>query len=213
MDLNSAFQHSIAFEQQLLALIDLPGHDDSPRLHLADGACDLSLDHWLSTRALLQAGLFPSAAVVHRAQFEAVLRSVWVSHAATESAIEKLGAELRKESEQAAKGVPQAGEMLHALSKSGPKPAYEALESFKSQSWMALNSYAHAGIHPLRRQTQGHPVELVFNLLCNANGLAVVSGMQAVALAGRLDLQRTVLQLSGRYSACMPTRFISQALP
>jgi len=70
--------------------------------------------------------------------------------------------------------------------------------------WKALNSYAHAGIHPIRRQHDGYPVQLLHDVLRNANGMAVVSCMQAVVLSGQQPLQRNVLALAAKRSACMP---------
>ena len=93
---------------------------------------------------------------------------------------------------------------MDALAKSGPKEAYAALARFKDNSWKALNSYAHAGIHPLRRHAEGYPVALAHSVLCNANGIAVMSGMQAVVLGGAQPLQREVIELAAKHPSCMP---------
>jgi len=94
--------------------------------------------------------------------------------------------------------------MMDALAESGPKEAHAALARFKDHSWKALNSYAHAGIHPLRRHAEGYPEPLMHNVLRNANGLAVMTAMQAVVLSGAQPLQRELLQLAAKHSACMP---------
>jgi hypothetical protein len=145
-----------------------------------------------------------SALVVHRSQFEALLRSVWLTYAAAEKDIEKLNANLDLDSEQAAKNILQAQDMLEALSKSGPKEAYDALAGFKDNSWKALNSYVHAGIHPIRRHSEGYPMALAHGTLCNANGLGILSGMQAVVLSGAQPLQSKILDLAARHPSCMP---------
>ena len=100
--------------------------------------------------------------------------------------------------------IAQAQVMMEALAKSGPKEAHAALARFKDNSWKALNSYAHAGIHPLRRHADGYPEQLMHSVLCNANGLAMLSAMQAAVLSGAQPLQRKVLQLAAKHSACMP---------
>ena len=64
------------FSEKLFQLIDLPLFDDSPRLVVSDVACSMSLEHWDATLSLLKSGMLPSAAIVHRAQFEALLR--WI---------------------------------------------------------------------------------------------------------------------------------------
>jgi hypothetical protein len=204
MDIIHALDESDAIAEELLSLIDLPLCNDSPRVAVADVACSLALEHWHAVRLLLRGGFLPSALVVHRSQFEAILRSVWLTYAATDSDVSKLTANLDLDSEQAAKNISQAQHMMEALAKSGPEEAYAALARFKDNSWKALNSYAHAGIHPLRRHAEGCPAVLAHSVLCNANGLAMLSGMQAVVLSGAQSLQREVLNLGARHSSCMP---------
>jgi hypothetical protein len=204
MLLDHALEESGAFAEELLALVDLPLCNKSERVAVADVACSLAFEHWHSLRLLLQARLLPSALVVHRSQFEAVLRSVWLTYAASDAEVSKLTASLDLESEQAAKNIAAAQLMMEALARSGPKEAHAALARFKDNSWKALNSYAHAGIHPLRRHADGYPEPLMRSVLCNANGLAVMSAMQAAVLSGAQPLQREVLQLATRHASCMP---------
>jgi len=198
------FDAADSFAEELQEVIDLPLLDNSLKISTSDVACSLSLEHWHSARALLRVGLLPSALVVHRAQFEAITRSIWLTYAASEEQISKLTADLSQESEQAAKNMPQLAQMMQALEKSGPKEAYDVLARFKDNSWKALNSYAHAGIHPMRRHHDGYPLELLHDVLRNTNGLAFISCMQSVVLSGQQPLQRTLLRLAGERSACMP---------
>ena len=204
MTLPNIFDESDALAEELMATIDVPLFDDSPRLRISDVACSLSLEHWTSTRGLLRSGFLPSAIVVHRAQFEALVRSIWLFYAASDDHLSKLTVTLSLESEQGAKNMPQTAEMLEHLAKKAPPPAYEALSRFKEYSWKALNSFAHAGIHPIRRHADGYPVVLLENVLRNANGLAVVGCMQAAVLSGQQPLQRTILGLASKKSTCMP---------
>ena len=204
MNLDRALEESDTLAEELLKLLDLPLCNDTARVRVADVACSLALEHWNSVRLLLARGLLPSGLVVHRSQFEAILRSVWLTHAASGTDVDRLVANLDLEAEQAAKNIAQAQHMMEALGKSGPKEALAALARFKDNSWKALNSYAHAGIHPLRRHAEGYPAALAHGVLCNANGLAVLSGMQAAVLCGAQPLQREVLALAARCPICMP---------
>ena len=204
MDLDHALEESDALAEELLALIDLPLFDDSPRLTVADTACSLALEHWHSVRLQLAAGLLPSALVVHRAQFEAIVRSIWLTYCASEVDVSKLQTSLDLESEQAAKNISQTQPMMEAIAKTAPTQAHAALARFKDNSWKALNSYAHAGIHPLRRHAEGYPAALAHSVLRNSNGLALFCGMQAVVLSGLQPLQRQILDLAPKYPSCMP---------
>lgn len=204
MNLNRTFEESEAFAEKLLSLIDLPPLNDTHRIELAIIACSLSLEHWHSIRFLLNARQLPSAVVVHRAQFEAIVRSIWLTYCASESDLCKLTAQLNIESEQAAKNISQIQNMMDAIDKSAPAEAFAALSRFKNYSWKALNSYAHAGIHPIARHAAGYPDEIIEAVLCNANSLAGLCGMQAVVLCGRQPLQKQILELAAKYPSCMP---------
>lgn len=189
---------------KLLQLIDQPLFDDSSKLVVSDVACSMSLEHWAATLSLLNAGMLPSAVVVHRAQFEALLRSIWILYAAPDEHLSKLSAELTVETEQNAKNLPQVADMMAAVNQKGPPQAYEALNRFKENSWKALNSYAHAGLHPIRRHAEGYPVQLIESIARNANGLAILSAMQVAVLSGLQPLQREILDLAAQYPDCMP---------
>lgn len=197
---------SDALEQDLSTEIDLPLANDSARVRIADVACSLALEHWSAVRELLGIGLLPSAVVVHRAQFEALARSVWLTYAATDGQIAKLEPNLSLESEQGAKNLPQVADMLSQIERKGPPQAHAALVGFKDGAWKALNSYAHAGLHPIKRHQDGYPLGMFENILKNANGLAVMTCMQAVVLGGEQPRQRRVLELAAKRSTCMPPK-------
>ncbi len=200
----SVLEDTRELEAELLQLIDLPLFDGSLRLSVSDVACSLSLEHWSATRSLLNTGVLPSAVVVHRAQFEALLRSIWLLYAASDTQLSKLSVELTIEAEQTAKNLPQVADMMAAIEKKGPSQAYEALNRFKENSWKGLNSYAHAGLHPIRRHAEGYPYKLIDDIARNANGLAILSAMQAAVLCGLQPLQKDILDLAAQYHECMP---------
>ncbi|HEX7763604.1 MAG TPA: hypothetical protein VF433_08330 [Cellvibrio sp.] len=143
------FQRSDLLAEKIQVLIDMPLLNESARIITSDVACSLSFEHWHSVRALLECGLLSSSIVIHRAQFESLVRAVWITYSASEDQIDKLSTDLNLESEQAAKNLPQVAEMIASIGKSGPREAFNALSRFKDNSWKALNSYVHAGIHPI----------------------------------------------------------------
>ena len=200
----SIFAETERLASDLAPFLVLPLYDETPRIIVSGIACSLAMEHWTATVALLQEGLLPSAAVVHRSQFEALLRSVWALYAASDEHLLKLAEPLTLEAEQGAKNLPQTADMMSAVGKKGPSAAYDALSRFKDNSWKALNSYAHAGIHAIKRHVEGHPQRLIADLVRNANGLAVVGAMQAVVLGGMQPLQKEVLAIAKRYPQSMP---------
>src|SRR5438045_5742469 len=96
----------------LQALLREPTHNDSIRIRVSHLACGLSLEHSVAARQLLVHALIPSALVVLRAQYEALVRAVWTLYAATDTQIEKLAAALDVDSDQAAKNLPQVRDMI-----------------------------------------------------------------------------------------------------
>lgn len=176
----------------------------SPRFGVSAVACSLSLEHWDATRVLIASNFFPSAVTVHRAQFEAVVRSIWLLYAANDAEVEKLATKLSKEAEQGAKNIAGLQEMIAEIEKRGPAEAFKSLARFRDNALRPINSYVHAGVHSLHRHAFGYPPELTANVLRNSNGVAVISWMQAVSLAKRQDLQRAILAVAGRHSQIMP---------
>lgn len=201
---STIFDGSDSLAGELLALITVPCFDDTPRIRTSDVACSLSLEHWAAARELLRPGRLPSAIVVHRAQFEALTRSIWLLYAASDDHLAKLTITLSLESEAAANHMPMIAGMMQDLSSKAPPEAYDALSRFKSNSWKALNSYVHAGIHPIRRHEDGYSIQLLYDVLRNTNGLAVVGCMQAAILSGQQSLQSGVLATAGKHPSCMP---------
>src|SRR5438105_10818889 len=111
----------------LQAIAELALIDGSDRIETAYAACSLSIEHWSSVRSLLGEAALSSATVVHRAQFEAATRSIWLTYAATDENIAKFSQDLSIESEQATKNAPQVERMMEQIGLKAPKPAYEAL--------------------------------------------------------------------------------------
>jgi hypothetical protein len=189
----------------LQAVSELNLVNSTERVSTAHAAYSLSIEHWFSVRILLADSSVSSALVVHRAQFEAVSRSVWLTYAASEENVAKFSLSLSVDSEQAQKNSPQGERMMEQIALKAPKPAYEALQRFKDCSWRALNSYVHAGIHPLRRHQQGYPAALIHGVLRNSNGLGLLSCMQAAVLGGEQTLQKHLLDVAARFPRCMPS--------
>lgn len=156
MDLNRAFEESEALAEELLSLIDVPLLNDSQRIDVADVACSLALEHWHSVRLLLQAGLLPSALVTHRAQFEAIVRSIWLTYCATDTDISKLAARLDLESEQAAKNISGSSRIVVELSEADQDPLLKIDKIPKSVTHAfhcldrIVNTFNDARGHPMR---------------------------------------------------------------
>jgi hypothetical protein len=200
------FRRSDELAAALAEIFALPMFDDSQRHQISHLACRVSFEHGHAARILFATGLVPSGLVVLRAQYEALVRSVWALYGATDTHIEKLSADLDVDAEQSAQTLPLVQEMMKTLATKAPAPAYQVLVTFKDSSWKALNSYVHAGIHPIQRHETGYPVQLVHQILKNSNGLALVAAMQGAVLTGNQQAVRHVGGFQETHQACLPAR-------
>ena len=81
---SNLFIKSDEFAKYLISIIDLPLFDSSPRLLLSNVLCSISLEHWHACRDILQSNMLISGVVIHRAQFEALLRAIWILYVASD---------------------------------------------------------------------------------------------------------------------------------
>jgi hypothetical protein len=162
----------------------------------------------MSLRVLTAVGLTTSAVSLMRLQFEALTRGIWLLYAANDVAIAKLASPLTLESELAAKKLPSMNEMVAQIGKrvgvSAPKAAHQMLVHFKDVSWYALNSFAHVGIHPLRRHLEGFPRPLALQVLRSSNGLSTMAGMVLAILTGDEAITKSMGAIQSEFSDCLP---------
>lgn len=133
---------------------------------------------------------------------------MWLLYAASDAAIDKLIAPLSLESEQAAKNLPGASEMIEQIGKrvgqGAPPAAHQMLTQFKNVSWHAMNSFVHGGIHALRRSADGFPVQLALQVLRNSNGFSTMTGMTMAVLTGDESVARHMSKIQPDFADCLP---------
>jgi len=194
--------HALAIELEVG--FSLPPYELQPRYEACQIAASLALRHGAAVRSLIPEGFGPSAAVVLRSQYEATLRSVWLCYCADEASTRAFTTELLAEDAGFDKALPQAAAMLAALEGKAPPAVFASLANFRTQSWAALNSFVHAGLHPIKRHGEGLPLPLARDLLRSSNGLCVIASMQAGVAAGSQDLVSAVRRAQERFSDCCP---------
>lgn len=206
--LERMLRRSDELHEKRLALLDDAEFNGSPRGEAAFGMCFVALEHGTALRALMALGLPTSAVSLMRLQFEALTRAMWLIYAASDDAIAKLLAPLTLESEQKAKNLPRATEMIEQIGKrvgqGAPAVAHQMLVQFKGVSWDAVNSFVHGGIHPLRCSAEGFPVHLALQVLCNANALATMTGMALAVLTGDEAIARPMSKIQPEFADCLP---------
>lgn len=191
----------------MASIVDYPLFDDSPRLVLSSTLSISALQLAAAVRSLCGSGLLLGASVTLRSQFEALVRSVWVLHRATESEIGRLSAELSQESQQASKKTPMLSEMLTDLEKTPHiKNLIITLQEFKSSSWLPLNSFVHSGIHTVHWTKHGAHPQLLENIFRISNGLALLAFQGIGMLTGREQLQSVINAAAADFPSILPAR-------
>jgi hypothetical protein len=191
--------------EQLSNIVDHPLFEDSSRVSLSATLAVSSMQFAAAVRVLCAEGLLLGASTTLRSQFEALVRSVWVLHRATEQQIRRLSADLNPESQQASKNIPLANEMLTELQKVPQlSNLLVSLSEFKDSSWLPLNSFVHSGIHAVHWTNYEAPPQLIDQLFRLSNGLTLLAFQSIGILTGRPGIQSEILAVTACYSSCLP---------
>jgi hypothetical protein len=209
MGLVTILERSDALHAALaLAVGDLDDVPAAERAAVTMDALLLSTQHATALRLALAADLGASAIGLLRMQYEAVLRAVWALFAADAADVAALAAPLTPGTLKAAKSLGLAAELLTAIERSeAPQDLKRTLREFRTSSWDVLNSYIHAGIHPLRRADGNAEHELVMALKMS-NGLAAITCALMVIGGQRPKRQSDINVACVSYPDCLPARHV-----
>lgn len=204
--MDQLFRRSSLLLQNALELINHPLYNDSQRTVASADACQLAIDHGGALRSLLEGRFGTSAPAMLRCQFEALTRSLWLLHCATDEQVEFIMTTAMEGMTSEAR-LPMATDMMRQL-RQVPVVAHplELLDELKASGWMAMNSYVHGGVHAMQRTREGFPTELAIAILKLSNGLSMLAVMQLAALTGVPKLQRLLLPLNDAYGDCLPIK-------
>lgn len=174
------------------------------RFELAFQSGLLSMEHATAALLLMQSGMPAPAITLLRPQFESLVRGLWLKFAATESQVEKLALPLTVETARRGDDLPMLADMLKRLEAvpETPKHIVAQLQAYKDIAWKALNSYTHGGMHPLSRYVTGYPPKLVYDSLCNSNGILMMATQLLCILTGIPQNQANWRKLIDEFSDC-----------
>lgn len=199
--------HTEQLFNKLAEIVAHPLYDESPRITLAATLAVSSMQYAASVRVLCVHGLLLGASTAIRSQFEALVRSAWALHCATDQQVDQLTTALSKESLQTSKNIPMAYEMLRELEAAPQlRGLLVALNEFKDSSWLSLNSFVHAGLHAVHWTRNPPPPQLLEQLFRMSNGLALLAFQCLGILTGRPDIQGEIVAATASFSSCLPER-------
>ena len=187
-------------------VIDHPFYDDSERLELSVVLAQASFEFALSVRLLCASGQLLGASACLRSQFEALIRSVWAYHRATDGEVERLSRhDLSLETQQQARNIPQASAMLEELEKNPNLLGFtSAVREFRDCAWGPLNSFVHSGIHAIHRTKFGAPPQLIQNTFKVSNGFCFLGYNHLGILTGVHGIQNDLLYSTACFSSVLP---------
>lgn len=171
---------------------------------LVAASCELAVEHGLVLREAMAMGAANAGSALLRLQFEALLRGAWLRFVASEGQLAKLTAELGLDTELAAKGLPGVSEMLVAVEATAPTGLAQPLTTLYRTSRHAMNSFVHAGLHPLYRVRTGYPEPQAVAVVRFSNAVGFLACRLAASLSNSQPLMDRVTGLSQEFADCLP---------
>ena len=202
--LDQALGRSDELHAAVLELVDSFEPYPGLRFELAFQSGTLSMEHATSAMLLMHADMPASAIALLRPQFESLVRAFWLMYSASETQVEKLSMPLTLETAKRGDDLPMMAEMLKRLEASpeAPKHVVAQLKAYKDVAWKALNSFTHGGIHPLSKFVTGYAPKLVFDSLCNSNGIFMMTAQMLCILTGAPANQTRWRKLIDEFKDC-----------
>ena len=187
-------------------VVDHPFFDDSERLALSVVLAEASFEFAFSVRLLCVSDQLLGASACLRSQLEALVRSVWAYHCATDNQISRLSKDdLSLETQQQAKNIPQTAGMLEELEKLPNLLGFTAaIREFKDCAWLPLNSFVHSGIHAVHRTKYGAPPPLIANTFKISNGFCFLAYNHLGILTGIPGIQRELFSATASFASVLP---------
>lgn len=176
----------------------------TPQHELVATCCLLSIEHARALRAAFGVEAPNAGSALLRLQGEALLRAAWLLFAAPPAEVDKLTRTLDLSGQTAASKMDGYQAMLRAVKEKAPLGLSEPLVQFDSHTRRALNSFVHAGIHPLRRASEGYPAVLATAVIRQSNALLHVAYRLLATLTGSQRRMDRLTDLHADFTDCLP---------
>lgn len=194
---------SAELEAILIPYLDIQPVSNTERIIASRIMCGVAFEHAESAKILTARGNFTSALSIVRLQYEALVRSMWLLWAASDTAVEKLMAELNHESARKSE-QPMLSEMLKDLDGKTPAIAMSQLLEIKEYHWKPLSSYVHGGIHALHRHGKGYPEQLLLQVIKTSNGISTMAAMLLVIISADKNQLGKLPAIQQSFADCLP---------
>ena len=203
----SLINRSTEFQTEIANIIQSLSPVAEDRFTISYQSGLLAFEHANAALLLINSGLFASGYSHFRPQFESLIRGIWLLYSASDSWINKLNQPLTMDSASKADKSPMLSEMLTQIENSNaPTHLVLQLKEYKDTTWKALNSYSHAGFHPLTRTIIGYPAKLTYDSLRNSNAVSALTVQLLVILSSYPERMSLIRELHKEFLDCLPIK-------
>jgi hypothetical protein len=190
------------FDDDVVLLLQRSWNPSSQRLVITLAFCKSAVEHAISQRVLIAAGLHGTALSLIRLQFEAVVRSAWVLHGAKDDWIAKFSAPVPAGQLTEPQMGPPIPAMLEAIKSVAPEAARELYRL--NETMKVMHSFVHGGAHLVVCALRGYPPEKLVAVLQNRNLLTLMLTNVIVIASAQSELKGVVRKLGESHASCMP---------
>jgi len=99
--------------------------------------------------------------------------------------------------------MPMLSQMLDQIEKSAPQHAYKMLNEIKTQSWSAMNSYTHSGIHAVSRREEGYPLTLLTTIVKHSNNMSSLATILYAILTNNNQIAFVLDKIRYEFEDCI----------
>jgi len=203
-ELTRALQASVEYYGELESVLGEKQDVTSHRDLLTQGTIGIVFEHGISIIVLVEANHLASASVLLRAQFEALVRALWLHYVADDAWIEKYFAKVQADPRKDPNISRGMDDMLKDLAEKADPAIARKLVPLKDGAWGPLNSYVHTGIHPIVQQHVGYSPDFAMPTLRNSNGLTGMAALLAADLSGSRPMMMAVIGIQHAHADCLP---------
>jgi hypothetical protein len=202
--LNLMLALSEALDADVVALLKQSWGVSSQRTVICLALCKAAVEHAISQRILIAAGLHATALGLIRLQFEAVLRAAWVLQGAKDDWLARFSMPVPEGDLSEPQMGPPIPAMLDAIQLFAPGAAREFRRL--NETMKVMHSFVHGGAHLVVHALRGYSPEKLVGVLQNRNLLSSMLTNVIVIASQQPQLRGSVRQLADTHSGCMPPR-------
>lgn len=193
---------SQALDEDVYALMEKGWNVTSQRLIICMAFCKAAVEHAISQRVLIEAGLQGTALGLIRLHFEAVVRAAWILHGAKDDWLVKFSTPVPEGDFSEPNLGPPIPSMLDAIEPYAP----QAVGEFRrlNMTMKVMHSFVHGGAHLVVHALRGYPPEKLVSVIQNRNLLLLMLTNVIVIASQQPELKGTVGRLGAAHAGCLP---------